>query len=619
MRKTQLAFAALIGALGLSVSSAQTATAPLAPNAALTSSTAAVPARPVTATAQGAAVPQLTAQDVNAWLDGFMPYAIGVGDIPGAVVVVVKDGQVVTSRGYGYANLASKTRVDPATTLFRPGSVSKLFTWTAVMQQVERGKIDLNADVNRYIDFKIPAYHGKPITVLNLMTHTPGFEETAKDILTTNPKTYIPYDQLLKRAVPKRIYAPGTTPAYSNYGASLAAYIVERVSGVPFDTYVEQNIFAPLGMRHATFRQPLPANLKPLMAEGYVSGKAKPYGYEFVGPAPAGSLAASGDDMAKFMIAHLQDGSFNGKQILTPATAQLMHARVTLPIPGLGGMAHGFYQNNINGTRVIAHGGDTVAFHSDLELFLDKRTGLFVSFNSAGREGAAGPLREQVFQKFADRYFPDTAKPLPPLDAKTARANAEKLAGIYSITRGSRSNFLAIADLIGQTKVTVGADGNPVLSGLKTLGGQPRKWIAVGPMLWQDANSHDKLGATLADGKANRLSFGELAPIIDFDRTPGYRSSGWILPLLYASLAVLAVTVLLWPIRALVRRRYKSDLPLERRQLWAYRSSRIAAAAILAVLLGWVYTITKLFGDLADASSLDPVLLGLQLLGILVF
>ena len=178
MRKTQLAFAALIGALGLSVSSAQTATAPLAPNAALTSSTAAVPARPVTATAQGAAVPQLTAQDVNAWLDGFMPYAIGVGDIPGAVVVVVKDGQVVTSRGYGYANLASKTPVDPATTLFRPGSVSKLFTWTAVMQQVERGKIDLNADVNKYIDFKSPAYHGRPVTVLNLMTHTPGFEET---------------------------------------------------------------------------------------------------------------------------------------------------------------------------------------------------------------------------------------------------------------------------------------------------------------------------------------------------------------------------------------------------------------------------------------------------------
>ena len=194
-----------------------------------------------------------------------------------------------------------------------------------------------------------------------------------------------------------------------------------------------------------------------------------------------------------------------------------------------------------------------------------------------------------LFEEFADRYFPEPASAAAKPDPTNAKADAEKLAGLYSTTRGSRSNFLAVVDLIGQTKVTVGEDGNPVVAAADGLNGQPRKWVHVGPMLWRDANGHEMLGANVADGKATRFSFGELAPIIDFDRTP------WI-PLfgLAAAVALLLarrsslLTILLWPTRAIVRRRFKSALPLEGRQLWAYRSSRIAAIAILAVLIGWV-------------------------------
>jgi CubicO group peptidase (beta-lactamase class C family) len=617
MKKLAAFVAAIVGAACLSSASAQAPTTPdMAPTAKI--ETRAIPTPPVTAAQVG--TPALTATDLNAWLDGFMPYAIGKGDIPGAVVVVVKDGQLLTSRGYGYADVAKHTKVDPATTLFRPGSISKLFTWTALMQQVEQGKVDLNGDVNQYIDFKIPPYQGKPVTVLNLMTHTPGFEEQVKDLITTTPKDYVQFDALLKRWVPKRIYAPGTTPAYSNYGASLAGYIVQRVSGEPFDAYVARHIFAPLGMQHATFTQPVPANLKPLLAEGYVSGKDKPYGYEFVSAAPAGSLSASGEDMAKFMIAHLQNGQYNGQRILQPATAQLMHSRANTPFKDLDGMAHGFYETNINGLHVIAHGGDTVAFHSDLHLFLDKNTGIFVSFNSAGKQGAAGPLRQEIFEQFADRYFPAPANAARKVDPNGAKADAEKLAGVYSTTRGSSSNFLNAVDLIGQSKVTVDSDGNPVIGGASGLNGQPRKWLHIGPMLWKAADDgHELLEARVADGKAWRFSYGELAPIIDFDRTPGYRSSAWILPLLYASLAVLLVTLLLWPTRALVRRRYKTTLPYEGRPLWAYRSSRISAIAILAVLIGWIVLMQMLFGDLANADSLNPLLLPLQLLSLVVF
>jgi CubicO group peptidase (beta-lactamase class C family) len=613
MRKLAAFIAAILGIGSLSVAVAQTATKPpLGP----TTVQSQIPVPPTTPADQGAH--PLTTDDVNSWLDGFIPYAIARGDIPGAVVVVVKDGQVLTEKGYGYSNVDRKTKVDPKVTLFRPGSISKLFTWTALMQQVEQGKVDLNADVNKYIDFKIPPYKGQPIKVINLMTHTPGFEEAVKNLITLGPKEY-PYDKLLKDWVPTRIYAPGTTPAYSNYGASLAGYIVQRTSGEQFNDYLDHHIFNPLGMQHSTFRQPLPANLQPGMAEGYTPGKDKPKGFEFVNAAPAGALSATGDDMAKFMIAHLQNGQYNGQTILQPQTAILMHSRASSPFPAGDGMAHGFYETNINGQHVIAHGGDTEAFHSDLHLFLDKGVGIFVSFNSPGKEGTAGPLREALFTNFADRYFPEPANLAQKEVKEGAKEDAQKLAGIYSTTRGAKTNFLAALDLISQLKVTVDKDGNPVIADSKTLGGQPRKWIHVGPMTWRDADGHDLLTALVENGKATRLSWGELAPIIDWNRTPGYQSSAWLLPLLYCSLAILLITGLLWPTRALVRRKYKSDLGLEKQQLWAYRSTRIAAVLIVALLVGWLVAAQTMLSDLANQGSFNVILPLLELLSFVIF
>lgn len=433
MRKAAAFVAAILGVATLSGASAPAVQPTLVPTP---PPTAAPPAQSaVVAAAPATGAQPLTAEDANAWLDGFVPIAIGRADIPGAVVVIVKDGQILTSRGYGFSNVAKRTPVDPARTLFRPGSVSKLFTWTAVMQQVEQGKLDLDADVNRYLDFKIPPLNGQPITLRHIMTHTAGFEEQLMNLIAIDQENHVPYDQLLKRWVPKRVYAPGTTPAYSNYATSLAGYIVSRVSGESFDEYIESHIFAPAGMRYATFRQPLPANLKPLMAEGYQSGKENPYGFEFVSPAPAGSMSASGDDMGRFMIAHLQ----NGGPLLRPQTAQLMHSTANNPIPGLQKMSLGFYQSNINGRPVISHGGDTVAFHSDLHLFPEDGVGLYLSFNGGGKEGASHFLRVALFEQFANRYFPAPADARK-LDAKAARENAEKLAGTWSTSRRAFSS-----------------------------------------------------------------------------------------------------------------------------------------------------------------------------------
>ena len=323
---------------------------------------------PVTSAASATGA-TLTATDVNAWLDGYLPYALKTGDIAGAVVAVVKDGEVLTARGYGYADVAARKPVDPKLTLFRPGSVSKLFTWTAVMQQVEQGKIDLDADVNKYLDFRIPPREGQPITMRNLMQHTAGFEEQAKGIISEDPKAP-GFETLLKAWTPVRVFAPGTTPAYSNYGASLAGYIVQRVSGEPFDSYLEKHIFEPLEMKHSSFRQPLPPELAPLMSKGYRVASGEPGAFEIVGPAPAGALSSPGEDMANFMIVHLQGGEFRGKRILSAATAEMTHNTPLTMLPPLNRMELGFFETNINGHEVIGHLGDTEYFHTSHNLFM---------------------------------------------------------------------------------------------------------------------------------------------------------------------------------------------------------------------------------------------------------
>lgn len=561
--------------------------------------------------------PQLTRQDADAWLDGFMPYALAEADIAGAVVVIVRDGQIVTQRGFGYADVKSRKPVDPDRTLFRPGSVSKLFTWTAVMQQVEQGRIDLDADINTYLDFRIPPYDGKPVTMRQLMTHTGGFEEQIKTLIEKVPAQIPPYDALLKRWVPKRIFAPGTTPAYSNYGTSLAGYIVERVSKQPFDDYVEQNIFAPLGMRNSSFRQPLPPALRPMMATGYQRASGEIVPFELVGPAPAGSLSSTGTDMARFMIAHLD----NGAGILRPQTATMMHKTALTVIPPLDRMRLGFFETNINGREVIAHLGDTGAFHSSLHLWLNERTGLYLSLSSGGENGASNGVRIGLFERFADRYFPGPAeREQRGVSQQVTTEHAQLLAGNWIPSRRAESTFLSITQLLGQLSMSLKPDGTLVTPPQFGLTGNPADWVEVRPFVWHDRNSHQRLAAVVEDGEVKRFSLSILSAFTVYERPPFYKNAALLMPLLIAAIAVLLLTVLLWPTRWFIRRHHGATFPLSGTDLRGYRLSRISALLILLVLAGWATLITVMFADLSNlAGALDPALIALQLLTFIVF
>ena len=541
----------------------------------------------------GPASHSLAREDLEAWLDGYMPYALQRGDVAGAVVVVVKSGEVLLEKGYGYADRATHRPVDPQNTLFRPGSISKLFTWTAVMQLVERHQIDLDRDINTYLDFKIPSFHGQPITMRNLMTHTAGFEDGHEEVISVTP-AYPGLDDFLKNLIPRRIFPAGEVPAYSNYGAALAGYVVERVDGVPFTQYVEQHIFAPLGMSHSTFVQPPPDSLASSVSRGYLTASGEPGPFEILGTTPAGGLTASGTDMARFMIAQLQGGEYDGRRILQADTARTMHGTAYTTIsPAINRMALGFFQLDRNGHRIIGHDGDTRFFHSALVLYLDDNTGFFVSLNSAGRESDTFGIRGELFDEFTDRYFPGPS-PTGRMPLEVARAHAALMTGRYDGSRRQDTTFASIVSLLTQVEIKADASGR-LITPMTGLNGEPKKFEEIAPFLWREVDGKDLLAAKVAGGKVIMWGTGD-DPSGAYTPTPGWRNAVWLLPLLKLSIITLVLAVIAWPVGAIMRRRYAAPLRLEGSALRASPWGHVAVASQIVVIAAWLAII---FGMMA--------------------
>ncbi|MEG3086968.1 serine hydrolase domain-containing protein [Sphingomonas sp. PB4P5] len=568
-------FAALLAAALMAIPATSQVQPPVAP-------APATPAPASDAPTPGPATPTLTAADLSAWLDGYFPAALKAGKIAGAQVVVVKDGQIMVKKGYGYADVATKTAMNPDVTMMRIGSTSKLLTWTAVMQQVEAGKIDLNADINRYLDFKITPKSGRAITMNDLMMHRGGFEEGLKDLLDTDPKRFKTTERYLKENRRPMLFPAGTVPAYSNYGVALAGYIVQRVSGEPFAAYVQRHILSPLDMRHTTFVQPVPPELAGFVSKGYRESDQPPAKFELVTTAPAGSVSASGVDMANFMIAQMQDGRFGSAQILRPETVQLMHRPETQPRPGFDTLAHGFFYGNRNGRLVLGHGGDTIVFHTDLNMLPAEKVGIFVSFNSRGANDAVYGARSRLFDLFMDRYFPAPQRPDQPAIAG-ATQHAAALAGHYESSRRVESGFISLFYLLQQDKVTANPDGTISLASI-----EDKKFREVAPELWREVGGTQQLLVTNVDGRrtivdsANPVSYAQAVPLA--------RNAGLNIWIAGLSILVLLATVLLWLVAARLRKVHNLPATLTGRPALARRLTRIAALGDLLYLGGW-YTI----------------------------
>lgn len=603
------ALAALLAGLGLSAASAQVPD--LDPRDTEEAESLQLPEQEaVPSTASGLVDPA----DLESWLDGFMPYALAQGDIAGAVVTVVADGEILFSQGYGYADIETRTPIDTATTLFRPGSISKLVTWTAVMQLVEAGQIDLDADINTYLDFEVTGVE-RPITMRHLLTHTPGWGEQVRALIMDDPSRFQPLDKYVRDNIPAAVYPAGEIPAYSNYGTALAGHVVAQVSGQSFDDYVDEHIFAPLGMEYASMRQPLPEHLQGLMSSGYMrASDGEGRDFEIVTPAPAGSMSASGDDMGRFMIAHLN----RGEGLLSPQTAEQMHTTADRKLPAVNAMLLGFYEQNRNGHRIIGHGGDTTLFHSNLHLYLDHGVGLYVSMNSSGQGGATGRIRQALFEGFTDRYFPAEAEEEPPT-LETAEEHGRMLVGNYVISRRAHQNFVAATALLGQPSVTMNEDHEISLSILTDAAGTPLRFREVEPFVWQQVDGGERLAARLNDdGEVEMFSAAFFAPFMMFTPVEWWRNGALLLPLAGFAAGALLLTVLFWPVRAIVRWRFKSPFALSGRQATAYRLSNLGALLPLVYAGGWLFLVTFMMAELNRLDGrMDGMIVFMQFLSVL--
>jgi len=555
--------------------------------------------------------------EVEAFLDQVMPANLARYNVPGATVAVVKDGRLVVAKGYGYSDIANKSPVDANTTSFRIGSVSKLFTWTAVMQQVEAGNIDLDADVNTYLrDFKIPdTYPGHPITMRHLMTHTAGFEEQDRHMVVDDVPDLISIRTYCAQNIPARVNPPGKVTSYSNYGATLAAVVVEDVSGEPFEQYLQSHILTPLSMDRTSIKEDLPPALASNLTKGYqYAGQNIPLRDWIIVVGPAGTISSTAPDMAKFMIAHLQNGTYKNATILSPAAAGLMHARAFANDPDAPGMCLGFVEMQYNGLRMIGHGGDTNLFHSDLVLLPAKNAGYFISYNSP----AGASARSGFFVEFMDHYYPQGPQVLPQPDP-SASARLQKYAGTYETNRRNVARFekyLTLDPQVGpnsQLEFIVTPNGT-----LRGKSGGP-ELVEVRPGVFTRLDGiHPATGNavfhTAADGTVDYLCI-ENWPFVAYDRVPWYGTSGFVDDVRTAGCLLLA-TVFLWPLLFAFRRLHAiPELPVpgySRIARWIAGAAALILLAFVVVLLPMLVSdpvlTTSYLNDQAVPAVLTAVL-----------
>jgi CubicO group peptidase (beta-lactamase class C family) len=481
----------------------------------------------------------LTSADLEAFFDGIVPLQLERSDIAGASVLVMRNGQVLLQKGYGFADIKKKQPVDPASTIFRLASISKLSTWISVMQLEEQGRLDLDTDINRYLDFKIRPAFGQPITLRDLMTHTGGFEEESKDVIITDPKQAVSLRDFLIRNQPMRLFPPGQIPAYSNYGVGLASYIVQRISGEPFEQYTERHIYEPLRMAHSSFRQPLPKGLTP--SEGYGESTVKPaIGFEIFNPVGAGGFSSTAADMGRFGSMMLNGGELDGARVLRPETMARMWTPQFEASPGVPPICMGFYQVWRNDLRWIGHEGDLIAFHSLFFVEPTQKLVLFVSYNSAG--GGARP-RPEIINQFSDRYFP--APPHKQAFLTLPRGELKQVEGTYTVTRRADSTKLRLFSLMEQATVAIDKDGAAVVDSrsARDLRLHAIHWKPIGKDLWQEVDGQQTIFA-IRDHQGRVIRFAVDFPGVQLERLPWYENRLYVFSLVGLSLLVLLLVVI---------------------------------------------------------------------------
>ena len=537
------------------------------------------------------------AADINLerFLDGVMETHLAAEQTVGATVSVVQDGRLLLAKGYGYADLAEGRPVLARETLFRVGSISKVLVWIAVMQQIEAGKLDLDADVNHYLTrFQIDQSVPKPITLRHLMTHTPGLEDRLRTLFVSGPRALRPLHETLERQMPARLWLPGTVVAYSNYGAALAAHLVESVSEMDWDDYVDEFVLAPLAMTSTTTRQP-PATtaMSDAVSQGYqqVDGYQVRRPFEYISLAPAGSTSATALDIARLMVELLNPRE---TAVLNANSKQRLLTAAYLPHQKLNGLTLGLYEQTAGGARAVGHGGDTILFHSRMVLWPEKNLGLFVSMNT----DVSAQAVDQVVAAFA-RYH--GLSPEPPV-RHSDLFNGQRYVGQYAMARREESNFMKLFTPISAVDVSYDPDRSELV--LSMAGRAPRRYVVTDENdLFFEVGGHDRLGF-FSEGDQISGFHTSAFPVIAFHRSPLSERRDVNVIWLLGVIAINLLVLLIWPVSSFTHRSSGN----------AYPERRLALLAGLCALLvlGFFVTLATSASDqvefiLGGASRLDSV------------
>jgi len=556
--------------------------------------------------ATGAAdAPAIDVADLEAFLDGVIDGRMNSYRVAGVTVSVVLGGEMIFTKGYGWADVDSGTSVDPAVTLFRPGSISKTFTWTAVMQLVEQGKIDLDADIRDYVkDIPLPDTYPEPITMADIMSHTPGFEDLAIGHLFGKDPDAVPtLADYLRNFQPAQVRPPGELSAYSNYATALAGHIVATISGMPFEDYMDRNILGPLGMTNSTFREPwrnldlepMPALLLENSSTGYTwkNGGFAPGVFEFIHQiGPAGALSATATDMARWMLMHLGDGTYDGVQILAPETARLMHQTHFWQDEELPGWAHGFAEGRIGGYRTIWHNGGTMYFESQMVMVPELGFGLFASSNTSGGMRVVGDLPNLV----VERYFTTDEEPAPLEPPAGFAERGKRFAGSYVSIRRPYTKVEKLPMLLmASMPVSVTDDGYLVIGS----GDSARRMVEVAPLTFKPADGTEGTVKFVEDAGGHITAMIPNGPSY-MERAGFFESSSTIVGVAAASLVVcLGVLIAAW---------YRRKLRVEQSAGERFANLALVASAVVWIVFFVVLGLAgaSMAGDMAEVMFSFP-------------
>ena len=489
-------------------------------------------AQPTPSAATGA---QIDPARLEAFVDGVVREGMREDHIAGVGVAVVGPAGPILLKGYG---VAAPGRPADADTLFHEQSISKTMVWIALMQLVDDGKIRLDDPINAYLppDLAVAEVAGwRPITIRDLMSHTPGFEDSDLGHLFVNrADRLLPLERYMARYRPRRVRPPGQTVVYSNYGGALGGVIASRVSGLGWEDYAEQRILRPLGMRQATFRQLYPAALARQLSlpapvttdaaerltDDYRAGESGPEvaPRELTSDVPAGALVASPRDMAAYMQALLDPGRMQRLGVLPAQTALDMRIPLVRGPAGFGDMRHGFEPIALpGGLDAFGHGGGSTYSAASMTLIPNLGLGVFVGANTAGGHKLVWRVPTAIIEEFVSRALP------PPYYGPGAAAEARSHAGDYrDLRRPYARTEHGISDLLIDTE-SVSAAPNGDLE-VSSFLGESRAFVPLGGGVYRDRTGPARIAFRPLNGRVSLYD-----PYADTACEPiGYfESAGW--------------------------------------------------------------------------------------------